>query len=401
MDGNKQGKKYFEIFSANEIAVLSEIKTEALNENIQNLTKIINNGMHAKGGWCDKIATEIDKIDDESIKSVKDKVKASAKKYIEAANKLQKLPGGSYESFYFKSLDKSILQHVNAYKHFWSLVHCGVFYSYLAKISKYSPEEFSNGNGKAYIFALLNLKQQDVSHHLSVDQVKGLHLQIDKVANLIRAKSNIDNNFSLSEPEEKLSYKFTNHIKNKIFHLNHLKALFESDEVYRQYIHIRPGILIQYALSINYIINQFDRVHPKSSDKLIKESREILLAKKLQVQRCLVFQELLFLKYNKDDFIEVLQSIVENSSVGFLPVKQLFQFDRVARFKLVDFDEDKSIGLTKFSDWRQEYFKKNNIDLHLSADSKLEINKFKLHQKKGIIKVKFLKVVRGLDCFFY
>ncbi len=110
--------KYFEIFSESQIAALKEEKDDHIKYLTNHLVKIVNNGMHAKGGWYDKIYNEVETTTLIEDKQVKSQIQDGAKRYIEAANKLQKPKNGNAQIKYLPRSKKHLEFKVNVYEQF-------------------------------------------------------------------------------------------------------------------------------------------------------------------------------------------------------------------------------------------------------------------------------------------
>ena len=348
----KDDKSYFEIFNKEEKQCIESLQDTELKTLLNSLIKIVNNGMHnSRGGWYGKIIEasetrlEIKNFDDKS------EIQESAKRYIEVANKLQKPKEGMNESLYLPICKKTIIRHVNVYKAFWMMCYESSYHAFLAHISKLSPSFFSDGKGKIYIFMLLQLKS-DVFFQQFLDETKiqKFNEVIDQVVQGILYKTKLGNTFHLFELERQEAVAIRNNLGEKANHLKNLQLLLESNPTYARYIHIRPAILIQYCQAIDFILTKFKNSFFEKSSLFAKTNRiahpalQLLINKRRELIDVIEFHEKLFFLYGKDDFIEILNKIVKNSGIGFLPTNKLFDFDQFLNIRMIQYEKDDLIA---------------------------------------------------------
>jgi hypothetical protein len=369
----------FATWSNDEIAALRQIGLDTYHQDMSNnLVLIMNTWVHQlASGWYKTQKKKLDIIAEASINNLHPiEIQLGLTRYLETANKLKKPIEGKVERRLLPTSSKYIEKFVNVYQNFWHQCAYFTFYNYLLKVSRLPDEAFRNDKGKIYIYALLKFKNQTLlALQLSAEDAKQLMIDIDKVIAGILPKAHLSGNFLLSEANVYAAPDIMHQIMPRYFKLLDLRREFESLPALARYVHVRPTALIQFAQLIEYIyklfsddaiekMTLFQKKYTVIDQAKAKQVLDILDVKRHEIAIVMAFHEKLKLSYGIPDFIEAVQSIVDNKSVKLLPTPAFFQFESgqilaMGEFAATDLDAPKYIDPKEHSLWRREYIAKH------------------------------------------
>lgn len=346
--------KPFQLFSPEEIDQinLSQLDPD-LSANIKLLISIFNEGMHnVSVGWCTRLSKALQQTHEEPALLNTEEIKEGIARYLEGAHRLQRPRQGEIRQVTLAS-GRTIKSEVNVYEAFWNDCYEVFIYAFLKEAAQSSPELVTPDINKSLIYALISFKNYTVPSLGLKDEAKITQIQnyINKVIQKIHSHLGLDQQFLVTEKIVASAHVIRDELITRYKKLLDLKAAFEAEPHYANYVHIRPQILRQLAQALDYNYSMIEEQLEERKKKILifkkKNNREhlkkclsILQEKRKEIASVTFFQEKLCNSFGSDDFIEVLHRLVKNSNAKLLPTAPFFQFDKQKEVKVTQYAAD-------------------------------------------------------------
>lgn len=356
----------FEIFSEEERTQFTHYASTSMNSGaLKYLLNRLNYGIHGTNGWIDQLNAHAKEIKDEENSDILQK---SLLRHMVTAKALQQNPAGElterllpkkFENFIEKygnhigisktnepkefsdSVDGeashfAIEMNAKSYQNFWDDYLYQIIITYIKSLIN-KNEASHNRLAKPIVFIFSRLKHLIKQGGLFSNRTsysEQLEKEITRQAKSIHAHAELSEVFCLNEESVAFINSEKKCITELIKEIISLRKKFESNPVIVRYVHVLPEILVQFAQLLDYTISHLEESGSQNDTAIL----EILRRKREEFAVVMVFQEELHTKYGHEDFIQTLQSILQNKEPEFLPTESFYNFVESKPIALVAYD---------------------------------------------------------------